>query len=88
MEIDRLLLSPASYYFILVTCVSHLGPTAWLCVKIYTSVELYMIFVRPVLRDRFCWAEGVVAQDRFYCIKIPICNNYLGRLIGEKLSSM
>ena len=22
----------------------------------------------PVLRDRFCWAEGVVAQDRFYCI--------------------
>ena len=21
----------------------------------------------PVLRDRFCWAEGVVAQDRFYC---------------------
>ena len=22
----------------------------------------------PVLTDRFCWAEGVVAQDRFYCI--------------------
>ena len=21
----------------------------------------------PVLRDRFCWAEGVVAQNRFYC---------------------
>ena len=21
----------------------------------------------PVLRDRFCWAEGVVAQYRFYC---------------------
>ena len=21
----------------------------------------------PVLRDRFCWAEGVVTQDRFYC---------------------
>ena len=21
----------------------------------------------PVLSDRFCWAEGVVAQDRFYC---------------------
>ena len=32
-----------------------------------------MIFVRPyyerppVLRDRFCWAEGVVVQDRLYC---------------------
>ena len=32
-----------------------------------------MIFVRPVnerlpvLRDRFCWVEGVGAQDRFYC---------------------
>ena len=23
----------------------------------------------PVLSDRFCWAEGVVAQDRFYCIR-------------------
>ena len=22
----------------------------------------------PVLRDRYCWAEGVVVQDRFYCI--------------------
>ena len=24
----------------------------------------------PVLRDRFCWAEEVVAQDRFYCTAI------------------
>ena len=25
----------------------------------------------PVLRDRFCWAEWVVAQDRLYCIYGP-----------------
>ena len=22
----------------------------------------------PAVRNRFCWAEGVVSQDRFYCI--------------------
>ena len=26
-------------------------------------------YKRPsVLRDRFCWTEEVVSQDRFYCI--------------------
>ena len=45
--------------------------TAWLFVK-YTSVEHAFCptcYERPpVLSDHFCWAEGVVAQDRFYCI--------------------
>ena len=51
--------------------VSLRGPTAWLCVKMHTSVEHDFFTTSyerpPVLRDRFCWAEGVVAQDRFYC---------------------
>ena len=45
---------------------------AWLCVKMYTSVEQDFsptCYERPpVLRDRFCWIEGVVAQDRFYWV--------------------
>ena len=40
----------------------------------YTSVELDFCptcYERPpVLSDRFCWAEVVVAQDRFYCTTI------------------
>ena len=56
--------------------------------KMYTSVEhdfCTTCYERPpVLRDRFCWAEGVVAQakrfcladgvvaqDKFYCIYQP-----------------
>ena len=31
-----------------------------------------MIFVRPVLRNRFCCAEGAVSQDRFYGIIIVV----------------
>ena len=48
--------------------------TAWLSVKMYTTVEhdfgTTCYEGAPVLRDRFCWAEGVVAQDRFYCNSI------------------
>ena len=44
------------------------------CVNMYTSVEhdfCTTCYERPpVLSDRFCWAEGVVAQDRFYCTSI------------------
>ena len=58
---------------ILVQCPSHLlkllpGRTS---VKIWTTVVLDFCTTcyerPPVLSDRFCWAEGVVAQDRFYC---------------------
>ena len=46
--------------------------SACLSVKMHTTVEndfCITCYERPpVLRDRFCWAEGVVAQDRFYCI--------------------
>ena len=42
----------------------------------YTSVEhdfFPTCYERPpVLSDHFCWAEGVVAQDRFYCITISV----------------
>ena len=68
MEIDCLLLPPACYY----TSAMPVSLTAWLCVKMYTSVEHDFCTTcnerPPVLRDRFCWAERVVAQDRFYCI--------------------
>ena len=51
--------------------VSLTHVTAWLSVKMYTTAEhdfCTTCYERPpVLRDRFCWAEGVVAQDRFYC---------------------
>ena len=51
--------------------VSPTQVTAWLSVQIYTRVEhdfCMTCYERPpVLRDRFCWAEGVVAQDKFYC---------------------
>ena len=67
MEIDRLLLSPACYY-------TSFSLTAWLCVKMYTSVEhdfCTTCYERPpVLRAHFCLAEGVVVQNRFYCIVI------------------
>ena len=67
MEIDRLLLSPACYC----TTAMPVSLTAWLCLKMYTSVEhdfCTTFYERPpVLSDSFCWAEGVVAQDRFYC---------------------
>ena len=67
MEIDRLLLSAACYC----TTAMPVSLTAWLCEKMYTSVEhdfCTTCYERPpVLSDRFCWAEGVVAQDRFYC---------------------
>ena len=73
MEIDRLLLSPAFYYR---PCYSGMpvSLTAWLCLKMYTSVEHDLCptcYERPpVLSDRFCLAEGVVAQDRFYCMVV------------------
>ena len=67
MEIDRLLLSPACCYI----SAMPVSLTAWLCLKMYTSVEhdfCTTCYERPpVLRDSFCLAEGVVAQDRFYC---------------------
>ena len=58
---------------ILVRCPSHLLKLlpAWTSVKMWTTVErdfCTTCYERPpVLSDRFCWAEGVVAQDRFYC---------------------
>ena len=65
MELD-----PAFYYAH--TSDMPVSLTAWLCVKMYTSVEHDLCptcYERPpVLSDRFWWAEGVVAQDRFYCI--------------------
>ena len=78
MEIDRLLLSPACYC----TTAMPLSLTAWLCLNMYTSVEhdfCTTCYERPpVLSDRFCWAEGVVAQDRFYCI-----SNIISHLLNE-----
>ena len=79
MEIDHLLLSPASYY----TSDMPVPLTVWLCVKMYTSVEhdfCPTCYERsPVLRDHFCWAEGAVAQDRFYCncfFTLGLLSNY------------
>ena len=70
MELDRQLLYPAFYYAH--TSDMPVSLTAWLCVKMYTSVEHDLCptcYERPpVLSDRFWWAEGVVAQDRFYCM--------------------
>ena len=84
MEINRLLLSPAGYY----TSDMPVTLTAWLCVKMYTLVEhdfRMTCYERPpVLRDRFCLAEGVVAQDRFYCIS----NQLLGIPLVLKLHSL
>ena len=59
--------------------VSLTQVTAWLCVKMYSTQRYTTVqhdccttcYERPpVLRDRFCWAEGVVAQVRFYCIML------------------
>ena len=61
---------------ILVPCLSHLLKLlpGWTSVKMQTTVEhdfCTTCYERPpVLSDRFCWAEWVVAQDRFYCIYI------------------
>ena len=33
----------------------------------YTDTTIPTWLVQPVLRDRFCCAEGTVSQDRFYC---------------------
>ena len=56
---------------ILVSCLSHVLKVLAVSVKMYTKVEhdfCTTCYERPpVLRDRFCRAEGVVAQDRFYC---------------------
>ena len=37
----------------------------------------------PVLSDRFSWAEGVVAQDRFYCIDNRLCCSVAVRELRE-----
>ena len=65
---------------ILVPCLSHLLKVMAVSVKMYTTVEhdfCMTCYERPpVLRDRFCGAEGVVAQDRFYCIYIQATINH------------
>ena len=82
LEIDRLLLPPACYHTS--ATPASLRPTAWLCVTLYPThvgqaVEhdfCTTCYERPpVLSDRFCWAEGVVAQDRFYCIDVLKVSN-------------
>ena len=80
MEIVSMLLSPACYC----TTAMPVSLTSWLCVNMYTSVEhdfCTTCYERPpVLSDRFCWAEGVVAQDRFYCT--------LNRLLKKRMFNM
>ena len=67
--------------------------TAWLCVKLYTSVEHDLCptcYERPpVLSDHFWWAEGVVAQDRFYCTIIllkSVCLSVFANCRSQKTS--
>ena len=77
IEIDRLLLPPACYYTsAMPVSLRPTQVTAWLCVKMYTSIEhdfCTTCYERPsVLRDCFCWSEGVVPQDRFYGKYLPL----------------
>ena len=71
--------------------VSLTHVTALLSVKMYTTAEhdfCTTCYERPpVLRDRFCWAEGVVAQDRFYCNYIVQEWNALVKSVADKNSS-
>ena len=59
MELDRQLLYPAFYYAH--TSNMPVSLTAWLCVKMYTSV-MNMICVRPVMRDHLSWATAFGGQ--------------------------
>ena len=60
--------------------VSLIHVTALPSVKNYKTTEhdfCTICYERPpVLRDRFCWAEGVVAQDRFYCNCDQLCHDH------------
>ena len=91
MEIDRQLLYPAFYYAHTSDTPVSLTGTAWLCVKMYTSVEHDLCptcYERPpVLSDRFWWAEGVVAQDRFYCIS-KYTENFIKSRPSSRLKSV
>ena len=91
MEIDRQLLYPAFYYAHTSDMPVSLTGTAWLCVKMYTSVEHDLCptcYERPpVLSDRFWWAEGVVAQDRFYCIS-KYTENFIKSRPSSRLKSV
>ena len=68
LEIDHLLLPPACYYASAMP--ASIRPTARVCNNVHKSVEhdfCTTCYERPpVLSDRFRWAEGVVAQDKFY----------------------
>ena len=73
--------------------VSLTQVTAWLSVKMYqgyTTVEHDLCTTcyerPPVLRDRFCWAEGVVAQDRFYCKCILFCRIHI--VVSELVANL
>ena len=70
MVIDRLLLSPACY------CTAAMPVSLTVCKNVHIGIEhdfCTNCYERPpVLSDHFCWAEGVVAQDRFYCTLINL----------------
>ena len=91
MEIDRQLLYPAFYYAHTSDMPVSLTGTAWLCVKMYTSVEHDLCptcYERPpVLSDPLWWAEGVVAQDRFYCIS-KYTENFIKSRPSSRLKSV
>ena len=84
MEIDRLF--SLQHLIILALWLSHL---LRYCLAVYKNVHIGRAVEHdfcttcnerpPVLRDRFRWAEGVVAQDRFYRIIIFMSKHIMFR---------